>query len=380
MGKQSIFVFYSIILILFSGCFEEIKNPSLLKVSEIKPSYVNNDHAAESLLLTLKNGLILHFFRLDPGLGGGHVGNGGRIVCRESVDNGATWTEPITIFDDEWDNRNIRGGLTEDGTIVLFFRRYDGNNWKPVDLNYIVSKDNGKSWTKRTQLVEFQRFVDNFYEIWISNFTNIGNGRYLIPVCGPKYCEMKIFRVQEEKVVFESKNFIFDYIKNGEAEIDEPYIAIMPEKNKLVCLFRDEANSNYYQSISLNNGVGWTQPVKTNMLEQYFCPSPLIFYEDMSEKIITIATDRRNISTKNDKDALQSQVSIFTNTIDEVVAGSKNYKLLFQMGRPKPNEYQFYGYPAYTKTIDGKYVVIFTESFVDSVNEEADLYQFVLSY
>ncbi len=39
-----------------------------------------------------------------------------------------------------------------------------------------------------------------------------------------------------------------------------------------------------------------------------------------------------------------------------------------------------YGYPCFTKTNLNDYLIIFTDSYIDAQNEDADLFQFKLTY
>jgi Neuraminidase (sialidase) len=93
-------------------------------VTEPIISYKTIDHNSESFLVTLDS-TVYHFFRQDPGQTGNHTGNGGRIMMRTSNDNGDTWTNPVVIYDSQYDDRNVHGGITEDGRIIVTFRKYD---------------------------------------------------------------------------------------------------------------------------------------------------------------------------------------------------------------------------------------------------------------
>jgi hypothetical protein len=67
-----------------------------------------------------------------------------------------------------------------------------------------------------------------------------------------------------------------------------------------------------------------------------------------------------------------------SNKADDVLLTPNNYTLISQINRPKPTDYMFYDYPAFTKTNDGRYLVIVTESYFDGTNEYADLHQFTI--
>lgn len=125
----------------------------------------------------LKNGDILSVFYA----GESHVTypseaypKSGRICIVRSKDNGKTWSKPITIYDDEADNRDPHISLMSDGTIVVtFFNTLFGNliktptsnskttlahyegqrrQTKNGGIHYISSKDNGKTWSKLVTL------------------------------------------------------------------------------------------------------------------------------------------------------------------------------------------------------------------------------------
>ncbi len=121
----------------------------------------------------LKNGDIVAVFYS----GGAHVTypsdaypKCGRICLVRSKDDGITWTKPVTIFDDEWDNRDPHISQMADGTLVCTFfttkfgapkernpsasMAYYGNVVTRESLPgpgplYIRSFDNGSTWEKQ---------------------------------------------------------------------------------------------------------------------------------------------------------------------------------------------------------------------------------------
>lgn len=52
------------------------------------------------------------------------------------------------IYDSEWDDRNAAGGVTANGTIVVFFARYDSHTGRWLDMGYIRSTDEGHTFSK----------------------------------------------------------------------------------------------------------------------------------------------------------------------------------------------------------------------------------------
>jgi hypothetical protein len=349
-----------------------------LSVSEPQASLTGEDHTSEGFLITMDDGRIVHFFRLDPGVEGGHVGNQGRIVKRVSADNGKTWGAPETVYNDQYDDRNIRGLLTDDGKLLLFFRRFEATEWKTVDLNYIVSTDGGETWSERRTLP----FSSPVWEYQAGAPVALGGGHYLLPTYGVGYCEMRKFTVVGDSLTFTPGMWVFDHTQTQPLGIDEPYCAVLPE-GKMICLFRDDRKAggytneapgaNYYQSVSVDDGRTWTLPEKTNIADTLFCAHPLLLYEPALERpLVAVATDRR-------KPYQEDKVWVYSGAAETVFHDPKGWKLLSLIDRPQPLDYAFYGYPCATKTKDGRWLVVLTESAHDGINEDTDFYQFYLT-
>lgn len=108
----------------------------------------------------LKNGDILAVFYG----GDGHVTypneqypKAGRICMVRSKDEGKTWSKPVTIYDDIYDNRDPHISQLNDGTILVsFFSLHLKSNPKSrsgVGVQFIQSTDNGETWSTKARLV-----------------------------------------------------------------------------------------------------------------------------------------------------------------------------------------------------------------------------------
>lgn len=118
------------------------------------------DYQAFPDAVKLQNGDILVVFYA----GDGHITypndnypNAGRICMVRSSDEGKTWSSPVTIFDDKYDNRDSHISQLSDGTIVVSFFSLDlKSNPKSrsgIGVQFITSKDNGQTWSKEARLV-----------------------------------------------------------------------------------------------------------------------------------------------------------------------------------------------------------------------------------
>ncbi|HSV74896.1 MAG TPA: sialidase family protein [Chthonomonadales bacterium] len=92
--------------------------------------------------------------------GAPHLGRAGRLDWVESRDGGRTWSEPRTVVDGPWDDRNPAFGQMRDGTLVLGYaecRSYNAaGEWDTraggFDLYYVTSTDGGRTWSNRRPL------------------------------------------------------------------------------------------------------------------------------------------------------------------------------------------------------------------------------------
>lgn len=334
-------------------------------------SYKTVDHNSEGFLVTLDS-TVFHFFRQDSSIYGNHIGNTGRIVMRTSNDNGDTWTNPITIFNSPYDDRNIHGGITEDGRIIVTFRKFDAPTTTHIEYCFMYSDDKGQTWDGPFT-VATEGVSSGTNQIFGNN--NIG---YYNCILSSKYCEL---RHSWDGSNWDSIVYIWDYRLTNQYKISEASFAYLGY-GVIIGLFRNESNifgENYYQVESYDYGKTWTEPTLTNIANGLFCPSPWIFYEPVYNDIWVIAIDRRgnfpNYSHEHDS------IWLYKVSPDEILGNPRDYYPFLVFPRPNPSFYRTYGYPASTKTPDGNYLVIFTESeFRNPKSEWAYLYQFKILY
>ncbi|WP_339713174.1 sialidase family protein [Cyclobacterium amurskyense] len=118
--------------------------------SPSKQFLAGNDHVSEGFLAPLNDGKILLLFRLDPGIEGDHVGTNAYIAIITYDPEKDSWSKVETVYNShQYDDRNIHGGITKEGRIVAFFRRFDGNQTE--GRYFIYSDDNGITWTEPQQ-------------------------------------------------------------------------------------------------------------------------------------------------------------------------------------------------------------------------------------
>ncbi|MCX6258354.1 MAG: T9SS type A sorting domain-containing protein [Bacteroidia bacterium] len=341
------------------------------------PSLVDQDHTAEGFMVTLSDGRIVHFFRLDPGINGDHVGNHGRIVKRTSSDDGLVWSPNEEVFDDPYlDDRNVHGGLIGQDSIVLFFRRFNATDSTQVDLNYIYSLDAGMTWSPRIVVNSISN--GTFGTGHISKIPGLG---FLMSITGSYYAEL---RLSNDGLDWTNILKVWDYTTDHQFNFGEACF-IYIGNGRIMGLIRDNdqnSGATFFQVCSTDSGQSWTEPVNTNIGAPYFCPSPMLFYDDLHEDLWVVATDRRNYCGSGSAfDAHLSDVWVYRNKIDDVFDHPDQFNMVNQFSRPFPSWYRFYGYPAYARTLSGNFLVVFTESWSEpNGTEDADFYQFNIKY
>ncbi|MBZ0255801.1 glycoside hydrolase [bacterium] len=92
--------------------------------------------------------------------GGGHLGVGGALSMRWSIDSGVSWQTPDVVIDGPADDRNPAVGLMPSGRIIVAYHRqasYDFDQKYRPDLNnarcmITYSDDLGRTWSQPAHL------------------------------------------------------------------------------------------------------------------------------------------------------------------------------------------------------------------------------------
>lgn len=195
-------------------------------------------------------------------------------------------------------------------------------------------------------------------------FTYFKEDQYLIPFYD-NYVDIKTFKIHGDTIVFNDL-YHFDN-EEWMTNLVEPCITYV--NNEITVLFRNYKEPGVFQSKSYDDGSTFSNPLKTNIIEDNRISLPLSIYDNYTKKYWFIAGDRRYENKSN------SKLWIYSNDSDS----EKNYHIEYIIDRPLPNNWQFYGYPAITLMKNGKYLVIFTDSYWENDSEEADFYQFTLT-
>lgn len=372
----------SIVFFLFLGCSSNDDNILYsVAVSNVEPFQIDTSHVSEGVALKTSDNDYLMFFRKDPGIEGDHVGNSGSIIYRRSKDRGMTWGREKILVDNAYDNRNVHGGMVLGSRIVLFFRNYDASNPslldqdKQVGLNYTYSDDGGHNWMSPT-------YIDlNFSAIaGTSKITEVPGLGFIQPFYARDRQEI---RLSQDGLNWDTTLKTYDYESDTEINTTEVGLVYLGDGD-ILGLIRDETpeigrQNGYYQIVSRDYGVTWSEPLKTNIGEGFFCSAPLIFFSKKHRDIWSFCGDRKGALPAGN--AHNDALWIYRNKIEDVIDNPQGYQLFEKINRPEPSSYRLYGYPTYIEKGDDSYLIIFTESSLDTDDSEgANLYQFTIDY
>lgn len=341
----------------------------MVRVHSRRETLVSDDHASEGVIVMLPDGNILHIFRFDPGLIGDHVRNSGYIAKRH-YSNGV-WSDVETVYNSGiYDDRNIHGGITNEGRIVLFFRRYDASSGITEGHYFIYSDDGGASWSDLKPMDVSPKSVviygtgQMFYNPEIEKYCIVGYST-------DSYCEI---RFSEDGSNWDEKVVIAEGTDFNLSEIAGAYCG----NRRMIVIERDDnrrLGHPLVQMVSYDNGQSWSEPVQTNIPPNMFwgC-APQLLWDEENNTLIAMNSDRRGYHGGNyDEESLY----IYYARPSNIFSDTQNWTLGARLVRPKTNSNSyFYGYPTIAKTSDNNYFIVYTDSELISGKEDADLYQF----
>ncbi len=186
---------------------------------------------------------------------------GGRALICRSKDNGKTWTQPSTLVDTPWDDRHPVIVELKDGTLLCVFFVID--NWygyqappkgrnKNSRVCSIRSTDAGKTWSKPV----FMPSPFQYYDRMCGKPVILDSGSIILPTYGMDQWQ-KTF---EELGVYRSddsgKNWKFvSRLKSPKERLDEPAFCLTQNKT-IVMISRMDGEVAF----STDEAKTWTVP------------------------------------------------------------------------------------------------------------------------
>lgn len=180
-----------------------------------------------------------------------------KIVKRTSTDGGKTWSSQGDVFNDSYDDRNLGGGISSTGAIIVFMSRFNGTCHQ---ISYIRSTDSGSSWSSVTNIPN-ESCTDCSPHGQLVEVPGVGLMQsYYI---GTSPYKVKVIWSYDDGVTWEDNQEVFSHSTTRLNECSFQYIG----GNNIIGLSRREDGTQIiHQFMSDDKGTTWSD-LSTGMAE-----------------------------------------------------------------------------------------------------------------
>jgi len=282
---------------------DALNNLKTLNDSKLNKTYTSNYDVADSnttisgttfdafgILVQSLSNKIFQIYRE----GAGHISTDGKIVMRTSTDGGKTFSARSIIYQDVVgiDCRNIAGGVTPSGRIVVFFLKFNGTVPTYYSQGTIYSDDDGVTWSN--YVIQTVPSGSSGYSPY-GNMIAIADGKLALP-----YYIEKLDGTQATYLKFSIDNgatwgndvLVASDLTNGYNEASYAYL----DGGVILCVSRRVDTLLLSQLISTDNGQTWTnQGLIPSANSSNVAPWLNTYIEANGEKYVALFTSLRGI-------------------------------------------------------------------------------------
>jgi len=224
-----------------------------------------------------------------------HGSSDGILQMRTSNDGGFTFLSPITILSESGvDIRNVSGGVTSSGRIVLQILKYNSTSLTSISMGYIYSDDEGLNWTNYATLSTLSETGYSPYGKLIS----IGNNEIFqswYGATGSTY-SLYIRKSLDNGVTWQPSILVATSPTVNYSEASFSYLG----GSTILAVCRASSPNVFVQFKSVDNGVTWSNMGSVSF-ESGFQVSPelSVFTDSNNEKWINLFYANRISNTLN---------------------------------------------------------------------------------
>ena len=232
----------------------------------VLPPGPGNPRNSEGDFITLCDGRILFVYTRFTGGGGDH--DRADLVCRESRDNGRTWSSEDRVLVSGEGGMNVMSVSMlrlPSGRLALFYLRKNSvEDCRPVAR---FSADEGNTWSEPTEIIQAPV---RYYVVNNDRVVLLPSGRLLIPAACHDWrngrhtpAEAQVWRSDDEGKTWVAGPVLSPPPEAGDSGLQEPGVAVCPD-GRLLMLCRTSGGCQF-AAWSSDNGDTWSTPVPTNI-------------------------------------------------------------------------------------------------------------------
>lgn len=242
------------------------------------------------------------------------------------------WTKPFVIIDSDYSKSVGNTALfrDDDGIIWLFFAAVRIGGWSGAMVDYVQSRDDGKTWSEGKNLVGWPGNLPRNLPI------KIGDHEMLAPLYvdfweGAGITGAYLARIRYKDGVIIEKNY--SSIDTNEAI--QPAVVKLRD-GKILLLARDIGKKNIWRSYSYDNGKTWT-PAKRTELPNPSSAIAALYVEELDMVLVAY----------NHSNEIRNPLTL---AVSE--NGGQSFKVIYNLGSRRNNRLLTYSYPTLLMTSD----------------------------
>lgn len=248
-------------------------------VADNSSTIVTTTFDAFGLLLQTLSNKIMYIYRTASG----HASDDGKIVVRSSTDGGKTFGAlSIILQESGFDLRNVGGGVTPSGRIVIGYTRLQSG--LTLNMYYIYSDDDGLTWSTPALLSPLTHTVFSTY----GNMINIADGKLALPWYGVTggLTNTYLKFSTDNGATWGGDILVGTGNPNGFNEATYAYL----DGGVILCVARTFSTNTLNQFISTDNGATWTNQGSIPYVNAgNVSPWLNVYIESNGEKYVTLS-------------------------------------------------------------------------------------------
>ncbi len=171
------------------------------------------------------------------------------------------WSLPFTIIPSDYTKSLGNTALfkDDDGNIWLFFASVVVGGWSGAMVDYVVSKDDGKTWSEGERLVGWPGNLPRNPPI------KVGDHQMLVPLFVDFWYEVGLVGSYTALLTYkEGKITAKQYASIESTDAIQPTIVKLPDK-RILLLARDKSDRFIRRAYSTDNGKSWLRETMTTL-------------------------------------------------------------------------------------------------------------------